>query len=500
MKSQQRGAPIPNARPERERPPSNGHIGNAERMARLGIESGNGQPGGLRITTSSSVESTAPGAGFTAGILRWMEEQPEVSLGEVLDEVGTLAVRDVGSKSLSATPTTPADVTLREETGGDGKKLAAYVGNAAYRSPWPALSAVPGEVNGLESQLSRRGYETAGKSIDVNAPDMMRTFEQASGVGEGDSVVLYFGGHGEPEGLIGVEDEASGLRECGEDNDDSVCVEGPMKSPVVTRYPTVEPEAWWDPGIDEAMPGSGERDRLPLGVIRGLANRMSNAGADVHLILDACFVGNIVAPEGGGAFHELATDAYGAEPADIRKIGKKLYGLRRHMQHTSEQVKHEAELTMSSSELDSAKEQLQSFEEALEPDEERRSALDIKEIMNEASPLELAELAQVRARLEEAVPERAALEQAVTDAAAELDASIQQAVGRVLIEKWPPVLRSYQEISDQASTELGVTLPQLPARILGYHDFMNAVSHMRAVATILTRSIRDNAPLENATE
>ena len=434
-------------------------------------------PGGLRFSTSASVDQPAMGSGFTVGITRWLEAEPTASLGAILDQVAAMAVAEARDPSLGKAGSRTADHTERAPTSdGTGRKWAAFVGNSKYEHPsWAELGAVPGEVGALESALGGRGFETTAKAFDVDADGIRDAFMSIPTVGPNDQVVLYFGGHGERQGLVGVEDQG------GKDEN---------------TYPSLEPTPTWDPGLDglEVRATDG-RDRLPLGDVKAIAGSLSSSGADVQVLLDACFSGTLIAPEGGGAFHELGMAGIGAArsastdeaAARLHALAAGLAELRSALIALDAAVRQEAEPALAALREGIATDRasMQALEDAIAATSSRRSDLSIKEMFEEATAAESKELASIDAENAKREADKAKLAQAIAEAGAELEAELQRAVGEAAAADWPDVLTRWGKLDAAAVDALGVHLPGLPDRIHGWPDFQNAVAHVTTVLVVL---------------
>jgi hypothetical protein len=88
-----------------------------------------------------------------------------------------------------------------------GKKLAVYIGNRNYKHkpPWSKLPGAKADAQKMKSAMEGHDYKTEGHHVDKSAQEMGTIFSSAvSKAKSGDALLLYYAGHGVPEGIVGV--------------------------------------------------------------------------------------------------------------------------------------------------------------------------------------------------------------------------------------------------------------------------------------------------------
>jgi len=247
------------------------------------------KPGGLKIATAASASESAMDGQFTPKLLAALSESDDTSLDCAIESATT----DALALSVRVEKAKPTDVATRRsqtpvaasdgDTDDEGPGLGVYVANSEYDT-LADLKGTPGEATAMASAMGGEGYQPLLQEQDLTAPEMAAAYKAPleSDVLDGGRVVLYYSGHGGPTGLAGVN---SGREE----------------------------------GSDEADPAADFRDDdlLPASELLGIARSMQAKGADVHVIVDACF--------GGGLETELV--AQQSAKADLPTLHKVAEGL-----------------------------------------------------------------------------------------------------------------------------------------------------------------------------
>jgi hypothetical protein len=145
--------------------------------------------------------------GFTPALVKALQDNPgltvddifrRISAGPVENEIGVLhpTIVQYGQRSPSAA-----------EGGGAIKKRAMLIANQNYGWGDPLHTPIA-EAEAMQSELASRGFEA---SVHCDQPSRSMDALWGSMVGAanpGDQLVAFYGGHGSPEGLLGVDREA----------------------------------------------------------------------------------------------------------------------------------------------------------------------------------------------------------------------------------------------------------------------------------------------------
>ena len=126
-------------------------------------------------------------------------------LGEALEEKAVTATRFKSQHpSLAQLGIRPKEIK--------GKKVAAYIGNSAYQHTenWDSLPGAKADTEKMKGAMEGHQYKTLSHSEDKTAPEMDAIFRGALAIaGAGDALLLYYAGHGLPQGIAGVESKES---------------------------------------------------------------------------------------------------------------------------------------------------------------------------------------------------------------------------------------------------------------------------------------------------
>jgi hypothetical protein len=148
--------------------------------------------------STSSEELAADEASYTKGLVEDEDiyEDPTESLEEK-------AKTSLGFKSQHPSI---AQLGIRPEEI-KGQKLAVYIGNSNYknRPPWGKLPGAKADAQKMKSAMEGHEYKTEGHHKDKSAEEMESIFGGAVNKAKsGDALLLYYAGHGVPEGIVGV--------------------------------------------------------------------------------------------------------------------------------------------------------------------------------------------------------------------------------------------------------------------------------------------------------
>ncbi len=143
---------------------------------------------------------------FTPALVAALQANPNLSIDEVLQQLsigslGTGVDNDAGLHH----PTIVQYGQTAQNTSEcrDNKKLAVLIANQNYANI-SSLSTPIAEAGTMKSELESRGYD-ANVHSDKTAADMSSLWNSMVGSAErGDDLVAFYGGHGAPEGLVGV--------------------------------------------------------------------------------------------------------------------------------------------------------------------------------------------------------------------------------------------------------------------------------------------------------
>lgn len=141
---------------------------------------------------------------FTPALVAALQANPKLSIDEVLWQ---LAVAPPG-EGKSGEWQHPSIVQYGRMAPGasdrqDHKKVAVLVGNQKYQNISKLYTPIA-EAGAMQGALASRGYQ-ASVHTDRTSADMASLWGSMVGAANpGDDLVAFYGGHGMPEGLIGV--------------------------------------------------------------------------------------------------------------------------------------------------------------------------------------------------------------------------------------------------------------------------------------------------------
>jgi hypothetical protein len=143
---------------------------------------------------------------FTPALVAALQANPNLNIDDVLRQLaaaplGTGADNSSGLHHPTIVQYGQAAPSTSEPR--DNKKLAVLVGNQNYVNI-NSLSTPIAEAGTMQSELASRGYD-ANVHADKTAADMTTLWGSMVGAAnKGDDLVAFYGGHGAPEGLIGI--------------------------------------------------------------------------------------------------------------------------------------------------------------------------------------------------------------------------------------------------------------------------------------------------------
>lgn len=174
-------------------------------------------PGSATVVGSAQNPESAYDATFTPALIKKLNDNPHMSLDEVLTSIvgPSMATGDTGlwDSQPKQNPTIYQYGQTAENTSMTraGQHLAVLVANQNYASdaagfPWVNLATPHAEAGTMRGALSSRGY-TATVHNDQTSKQMSGAWNGMVGKAkEGDDLVAYYGGHGDVSGLAGVQD------------------------------------------------------------------------------------------------------------------------------------------------------------------------------------------------------------------------------------------------------------------------------------------------------
>jgi hypothetical protein len=177
-----------------------------------------------------------------------------------------------------------AQIGIRPENIGD-HKLAVYIGNNNYKNnppdgPFPVLPGAKADAERMKATMEGHGYASVSLQEDVNASFLDSIFNigvrQAKAY-DADAIMLYYAGHGLPEGLVGVE---SNYKEKKAENTEGKKAEGGGRGGKVTGGPIT-------------LDGGGPQftDIEPYSKVMKHLGASVGYGVHTSLIVDACHSG-----------------------------------------------------------------------------------------------------------------------------------------------------------------------------------------------------------------
>jgi hypothetical protein len=167
-------------------------------------------PGSATVIGTAADTEYAFDNSFTPALVAALQNNPNLSLDEVL---ATMPATSLGA------PATDNDGGLHHPTivqygqndenanvCRDNEKVAVLIANQNYVNISP-LSTPIAEANAMSGELVARGYDSNVHN-DKSSRDMSTLWNgMVASANEGDDLVAFYGGHGAPEGLCGINDD-----------------------------------------------------------------------------------------------------------------------------------------------------------------------------------------------------------------------------------------------------------------------------------------------------
>jgi hypothetical protein len=151
------------------------------------------------IGSASSNESAADAPSFTAGMVGDQESDEDPT--ESLEDEAITAVRfETQHPSLAQLGIRPKEIK--------GDKWGVYIGNMDYKNhpPWMKLPGAKSDAKKMNDSMKAYDYEPINHYEDKNAEEMAALFQKGVKKADpGDALLLYYAGHGVPEGMVGVD-------------------------------------------------------------------------------------------------------------------------------------------------------------------------------------------------------------------------------------------------------------------------------------------------------
>lgn len=253
---------------------------------------------------------------------------PDRSLDEVMDDLSddTLQARDVDGNVHDSSPSqapTIARLGSSSPPKEDGTKKAVLIGNVNYtNAAGDDSSNIPTaykDALGLAGALKSRNF-AADAHTDKTAGEMTKLYTgavQDGALSAGDSVVLYFSGHGTPLGPVGVGGTYEGFHEASDPASYQAGTipnyEQAKSAKKIKRM--IPEEAFEDALSEDRIEQSPEADIMPNSTLTSLVSMASARGLHLRIILDACFSGRST---------DLVRDEYLSDIAETAKDGSKV--------------------------------------------------------------------------------------------------------------------------------------------------------------------------------
>jgi hypothetical protein len=256
------------------------------------------------VGTTGDLEEALDGA-FTPKLVNQLQAEPALSFDDALRRMTEEALVWFGDPSRGMQHPTILEYgrTAGRSSAGGGasgagakpnQKRAVLVANESYRYANP-LGTPVWEANDMQGQLAARGYD-AEVHENQTADEMGGLWNGMVGAAKaGDDVVAYFSGHGEPEGLLGIEHRQD------------------------------------------------EPDLFSNAQVSGVVNSATDRGAHIRFVMDSCFSGAVVQSVRSERQNELAKTLSTGSVADKLRLSA-LEGLRQAKQRMIALVKGGEEL------------------------------------------------------------------------------------------------------------------------------------------------------------
>ena len=242
---------------------------------------------GDRMVAAASAwdELASDDESFTAQLVRALAGDREASFLDTITSVAQRALRPhPDARAQHPTLAVAGGGASRATIGAAGtgrKATAVYVANAAYPTR-PLRGTIP-DAEGLNGAMSGRGFQGAVHT-DRTAAQMGALYEGAAAdasLEEGDSLLLFFSGHGLEEGLAGV---------------------------------------------DYGHTGGGDPGVLPHARVNAMVKQASARGVNTSVVIDACHSGTAVDQMRNDQMQELVGATRGTDLAPLMEMAREIDG------------------------------------------------------------------------------------------------------------------------------------------------------------------------------
>ena len=164
--------------------------------------------GSALVVGSAENSEVAYDDSFTPALVAELNNNPNLSLEQILTDAAHNTLDVTGADQPLHHPTLAAfgDQAANQSEGTEPTRSAVFVANEAYVHH-DDLGTPHNEAVSLAGALGSRGYQNAGVHDDQSATGIQSAFGSlVDNANPGDELVAFYGGHGAPEGLVGVQD------------------------------------------------------------------------------------------------------------------------------------------------------------------------------------------------------------------------------------------------------------------------------------------------------
>jgi hypothetical protein len=167
-------------------------------------------PGSATVVAAAEDSEYAFDNSFTPALVTALQNNPNLSLDEVLanisgNSLGSPATdNDGGLHHPTIVQYGQTDASANECR--DNEKTAVLIPNQNYVNISP-LGTPIAEANAMSGELANRGYDSNVHPDQTSAQMSGLWNGMVNAANEGDDLVAFYGGHGAPEGLCGINDD-----------------------------------------------------------------------------------------------------------------------------------------------------------------------------------------------------------------------------------------------------------------------------------------------------
>jgi len=235
--------------------------------------------------------------GFTPALVKLLQDNPGMSVDDVFRRVSAAPVENnIGL--LHPTIVQYGQKAPSAPEGREIKKRAVLIANQRYRGCNP-LNTPVAEAGTMKTELTSRGYDASVHSDQTSGGMDSLWGSMVGAANPGDHLVAFYGGHGAPEGLLGVEHD------------------GPPNPPdIFTNHQ-----------------------------VAGVVSAATGRGARIRVVMDSCHSGTAAQEVREVRENELAATAHSA--GDQLRVAA-LLGLRQAKQRLLDLIERRAEIVLAS--------------------------------------------------------------------------------------------------------------------------------------------------------